>query len=74
MKVITNKCFASGKFPDILKCSKIAPTHKKNDYIPENFRPICQQSPFSKIIEKLVQRQMIAHDKEQFDVRRLLLV
>ena len=69
MKVITNKCFSSGKFPDILKCSKFAPTHKKNDYIPENFRPICQQSPFSKIIEKLVQRQMIAHDKEQFDDR-----
>ena len=52
LTLIINKIFESGKFPDTLKLSKITPVHKKNELEPQNFRPVCQQSCFSKIIEK----------------------
>ncbi len=53
--LIFNKCIQMGKFPDVLKISKVTPIHKngsKND--PNNFRPISIQSTFSKIFEKVL--------------------
>ena len=35
--------------------------------MPQNFRPICKQSVFSKAIEKSVQKQMVQHDKIHFE-------
>ena len=63
---IINKSFSNGKFPDLLKTSKINPIHKKLTYEPQNFRPICMQSIFSKIIEKAAYKQLSDHNKEQF--------
>ena len=50
--MIINKCFEEGKFPDILKLSKITPVHKRDSLEPKNFRPLNVQSTFSKVIEK----------------------
>ena len=67
LKLIINKIFKSGKFPDQLKTSKITPVLKKGLFMLQNFRPICQQSVFSKVIEKCVQKQMVQHDKIHYD-------
>ena len=66
LKFIINKSFSNGKFPDLLKTSKINPIHKKLTYEPQNFRPICMQSVFSKIIEKAAYRQISDYNKDQF--------
>ena len=66
MKVIINKSFASGKFPDLLKTSKVTPIPKDKTFEIQNFRPLAQQSIFSKIIEKCALKQMTLHDKNHF--------
>ena len=67
LTLIINKIFESGKFPDTLKLSKITPVHKKNEFEPQNFRPVCQQSCFSKIIEKAAYQQWRIYNIKQFD-------
>ena len=67
LTLIINKIFESGKFPDKLKLSKITPVHKKNELEPQNFRPVCQQSCFSKIIEKAAHQQLRIHNIIQFE-------
>jgi hypothetical protein len=52
---ICNKSFNSGIFPDLLKLSKVNPTHKKDSKLDiSNYRPISLLSNINKIIEKLV--------------------
>ena len=54
-----NKSLLEGKFPDLLKTSKISPLFKKNSpRDPNNYRPIAQISPFSKIFEKVALKQI----------------
>ena len=67
LTMIINKCFTNGDFPELLKMSKICPIHKKNSYEPSNFRPVCLQSCFSKIIEKAALLQFELYNKENFD-------
>ena len=67
LTMIINKCFTNGDFPVMLKISKICPIHKKNSYEPCNFRPVCLQSCFSKIIEKAALLQFELYNKENFD-------
>lgn len=58
---IINECFQTGKFPSILKISKILPLHKKGDLkLLSNYRPIAILSVFSKIFEKLLSTRLIA--------------
>ena len=67
LTMIINKCFTNGDFPELLKMSKICPIHKKNSYEPSNFRPVCLQSCFSKIIEKAALLQFELYNKENFE-------
>ena len=41
--------------------------HKKNEFEPQNFRPVCQQCCFSKIIEKAAYQQLRIYNITQFD-------
>ena len=69
-----NKSFKEKTFPETLKVSKIVPLFKKGDSTDmNNWRPICQISPFSKVYEKLYLQQLNEHyetnriiDKNQF--------
>ena len=57
---IINKSFLEGKFPSMLKLSKINPVDKrKGSKCPANFRPIAMLSCFSKLIEKASIKQLV---------------
>ena len=50
-----------GKFPDILKITKIIPVHKHGDRMNmENYRPISLLSIFSKVFEKVIYNRLIS--------------
>ena len=52
---ICNKSFKTGKYPDLLKISKINPLHKKDSKLSiSNYRPISLLSNLNKIIEKIM--------------------
>ena len=55
-----NKCIHDGYFPDELKIAKIIPLYKNKGQINDicNYRPISMLSVFSKIFEKLIQKQL----------------
>ena len=56
---LINLSFSTGLFPKILKQAKIIPIFKKEDQQDcNNYRPISLLSNISKIIEKLVHRQL----------------
>ena len=56
---LCNNSFATGKFPDILKISKVTPIHKKNSKLKvENYRPISLLSNINKIIEKIMFKRL----------------
>ena len=52
---ICNNSFITGKYPDVLKISKVIPIHKKDSKLDvSNYRPISLLSNINKIIEKLM--------------------
>ena len=59
---IINKSFSEGKFPCILKKSRVIPIHKKgNKKKLENYRPVAVPSVFSKIIEKVFKDRLLKY-------------
>ena len=60
MATLFNKCRKDGYFPSELKIAKIIPLYKNKGKISEisNYRPISMLSVFSKIFEKLIQKQL----------------
>ena len=59
LEILINLCFEQGKFPQILKSATILPIYKSGDsQEPNNHRPISLTSPFSKIIEKCILKQL----------------
>ena len=55
-----NLSFSSGKFPDILKESKVIPLYKKGDKtLPENYRPLTLTSNVAKIYEKAYNDRLV---------------
>ena len=57
---IYNLCINQGYFPNELKIGRITPVHKKGcKYSVSNYRPICSLSPFSRILEKIVNNRML---------------
>ena len=56
-----NEYIKTGKFPDVLKCGKITPIHKKGprDDL-TNYRPISTLPIFGKIIEKILYKRIFS--------------
>jgi Skp family chaperone for outer membrane proteins len=75
---ICNLSFKEGKIPDSMKIAKILPIHKRGDKkLFANYRPVSILPAFSKIIEKLAYKRIMAfldkHDvlyKYQFGFRK----
>jgi hypothetical protein len=59
LTVIFNQSLQNGIFPESLKLAKVIPLFKKNDpCIFDNYRPISLLPTFSKVIEKIVHKQL----------------
>ena len=59
---LINKSITQGKVPNKWKIAKIIPLHKKGDRsISNNYRPISILSCLSKILEKVIQKQLVQH-------------
>ena len=57
---IFNLCVTQGYFPEELKLGRITPIFKKGSKsLIDNYRPVCNLSPFSKIFEKIVHNRML---------------
>lgn len=75
---IFNKCIDGGVFPDLMKESKVIPLFKSGSTTdPTNFRPISILPTLSKIFEKIILNQLLAHfsannimSKKQFGFTR----
>lgn len=60
-----NKSLKDGIFPTELKVAKVVPLHKSGDKnLFTNYRPISILSIFSKLLEKIVHKQLYSHIKE----------
>jgi hypothetical protein len=56
---LINQSFSAGIFPERLKMSIIKPISKKGDLSdPQNYRPICLLSTFSKIFESIMAKRL----------------
>ena len=59
LTLITNQCIETGVFPDKLKIAKVVPLYKKDDEtLIENYRPVSILPAISKVIEKIMFRQI----------------
>ena len=59
---IFNLCLNQGYFPEELKLGRITPIHKKGCKLQvNNYRPVCNLSPFSKIFERIVYNRMLEY-------------
>lgn len=57
---VINSSFVSGKFPDLLKISKVVPIYKSSDpELVSNYRPISLLSSISKVFEKIVCNRLV---------------
>ena len=62
LKTIFINCLRSGIFPEIWKCAKVVPVHKKNEKnLKGNYRPISLLPIFGKILEKLIYDSLYSH-------------
>lgn len=59
---LINYCIKDNVFPDILKVARVVPVHKKGPVNSvNNYRPISIVPIFSKILEKVLQSQLISY-------------
>ena len=59
MTNLFNRCIETGTYPDAFKTAEVIPVHKSGDkFTCSNFRPISLISPFSKIFEKCIYKQL----------------
>ena len=60
LTVLYNKAIEEATFPSGLKLAKVIALYKKGSrFLPENYRPISLLNCFSKILERLIYKQMI---------------
>ncbi|KAK9501212.1 hypothetical protein O3M35_011970 [Rhynocoris fuscipes] len=78
LTLLINRCITSGHFPETLKITKIIPVHKKGDLNEaENYRPIALVPVISKIIERVIAKQLLQYfednklfSKDQYGYRQ----
>ena len=66
-----NDMLPTGNFPDNMKIADIIPVFKKKDPLKkekENHRPVSVLSAISKIIEKLMQKQIVGYMEKFFPI------
>ena len=69
---IFNLCVSQGYFPEELKIGRITPIFKKGSKtLINNYRPVCNLSPFSKIFEKFVRNRIIEFINNFFQAHNL---
>ena len=62
LTTIFNKSIIEGKFPESMKIAEITPLHKvKEKYLSNNYRPISLLITLSKLLEKIIYKQMYNH-------------
>ena len=63
---LTNNMLRTGKFPTIIKVSKITPIRKskKPQNLVESYRPICNLQVFEKCIEEVLKNKITAYLEE----------
>ena len=61
-----NTCYKDGYFPDELKVAKVIPLYKNRGDITQlnNYRPISMLPTFSKLFEKLIQKNLLTYLNE----------
>ena len=60
--IVINKSLNDGAFPDNMKTARILPLFKSSDHLLcDNFRPISLLSVISKLLEKIVYKQLTSH-------------
>ena len=60
LSVIINQSLVTGIFPENMKIGKVIPVYKKGDAdLFDNYRPISILSSFSKVLEKIVNKQIL---------------
>ena len=61
---IVNLCITTGQFPNTLKSAVVKPLLKKptlDQHIMKNYRPVSNLPFLSKVIEKVIVKQLTAH-------------
>ena len=67
---VFNQCVDNNEFPSDAKLAEVVPVHKKNDNLNiMNYRPVSILSSMSKVLEKLILRQMTPFLREILDPR-----
>ena len=73
LKLIINKSFSEGKFPDLLKIANVCPIYKKGDRNRcENYRPISLLSNLSKLFERAMHSRLysfLSTNKSLYDLQ-----
>ena len=67
---VFNQCVDNNEFPSDAKLADVVPVHKKNDNLNiMNYRPVSILSSMSKVLEKLILRQMTPFLRKILDPR-----
>ena len=65
LTLLINKVLNTGIFPDKLKIAKVIPIYKKGDpQLFENYRPISLLPTISKVLEKIISKQLSSYFEE----------
>ncbi len=65
LTLLINQVLHTGIFPDKLKIAKVIPIYKKYDpQLFENYRPISLVPTISKVLEKIIHKQLSSYFEE----------
>ena len=65
LTLLINQVLNTGIFPDKLKIAKVIPIYKKGDpQLFENYRPISLLPTISKVLEKIIHKQLSSYFEE----------
>ena len=66
LQLLFNNAISNSEFPDNLKLADVIPVFKKKDRLDKmNYRPVSAWPPVSKMLERLMQKQINEHTKNK---------